>query len=322
MSYEVENWVRHNTPVKLLGPRFLLMTMANMADAEGYLWGTNEHFASVLGVTVRAIQKYSSLLEAAGAIEKLPQVAKNGRTMNNAYRIHTPGRAIVQVRSKEPGRVNGRSSSPPEQAFTLPLNTCSSSPCTPVHPHIETVPQKPPTETNTPPSPLTGGAATSARVTQAERTALAGLQALKERLWTEQRRHVDRKIGRAIKSRLRAGESVESLWADYFATQTSAAWDLPLHTSEMAEQAWAPIRDRLRETLGESQFVTWVHPLRAFTRQLAVGARTDDLWIAAPSRQFDEACRGHMGATIESTAAEIGVRVHWWQPCAAPEVRA
>lgn len=155
MSYEVENWVRHNTPVKLLGPRFLLMTMANMADAEGYLWGTNEHFASVLGVTVRAIQKYSSLLEAEGAIEKLPQVAKNGRTMNNAYRIITPGRAIVQVRSKEPGRVNGRSSSPPEQVDTLPLNACSSSPCTPVHPHRETVPQKPPTETTTaPPTPL------------------------------------------------------------------------------------------------------------------------------------------------------------------------
>jgi len=320
MSYEVENWVRHNTTVKAIGPRFLLMTMANMADVEGYLWGTNEHFASVLGVTIRAVQKYSSILEVAGAIEKLPQVAKNGRTMNNAYRILTPGRAIVQVRSKEPGRVNGRSSSPPEQAFTLPLNTCSSSPCTPVHPHRETVPQKPPTETNSPPSPLTGGAAPSARVTQAERTAIAGLQALKERLWTEQRRHVDRKIGRAIKSRLRAGESIGSLWADYFELRPSEDWDPPKAApSSCAAELLEAIREDMRPLLSIHSFATWL----AVIQPIRIDSARNQLVIAFPSRTGQYWLEMNYGEAIrEAAKRHTQATVVFWQPGGATAMEA
>lgn len=171
------------------------------------------------------------------------------------------------------------------------------------------------TEPTTPPSPLTGGASPSARVTQPERTALAGLQALKERLWSEQQRHVDRKIGRAIKSRLRAGESVESLWADYFELRPGVDWDPPAEDPS-AKAMWKKILDQVKadDRVSAHSICTWLMPLRVIEYwhdHLALPGRVT---VAAPTREFSRLCEQGYSEFITAAAHALDLTVHFWKP--------
>jgi Helix-turn-helix domain len=166
MSWKVLNWVSENSPTKG-SARLLLVMMADMANDEGWLEAKNSTLAARCNVdSERAVQKQIFALAKAGAIQVIHQAADSGRSLNNAFVVLTPGRAIPELRSKAP-RVSKRSPSPnlepstprandrspshpvqtdalhPVQTDTLTPSESSPSPRPNVHPHKRTVLQEP-----------------------------------------------------------------------------------------------------------------------------------------------------------------------------------
>lgn len=304
MSWKVENWLAENCDLPFGVPRALLFAMANQASDEGSLMAKNGTYMKRLNVTERSVQRATAALVKGGWIKKIPDYSDDGRQLCNVYRVVMPATAGG-------GRVTPASPSQGDSSVTLPVTPSVTPRVTPAVTPIKNQTDNPHGESLTPPTPLAGGAATSApRVTQAERKALDGLQTLRERLWAEQQRHIDRKIGRAIKSRLRAGESVESLWADYFAPEPPAEpWDPP-PADEAATDLWRRVVDRLRA----DGLVTPAATADLLAITAVSGPSPLDLVLMCPSAYSDRWCREQYTWGIERVTAALGLHFTWWVP--------
>lgn len=290
MSVHVSSWVWRNTKTLRAGVRLVLVRIADMANDDGEAWPSFTTLADEVNKTRRQIMSDVKELERLGLITKTAQVDTKGRTKSNLYRI-------MMTAQPEVARVKPTSPPQGEAHFTPPVKPTSPPQGSPLHPPKGEPSVEPSVEPTPPPSPRAGG---------------SDALEVERRLWADHGTRVDRKLRRAIKYRIRAGESVDDLVADY---ALPPAWSPPPE-NPTAAILWRRILATVREVekIPDPSFATWLAPLVAVAERPRPRWGLAELVLAAPSMEFSKACERSYGLAIAKSGTLLSTRILWWHP--------
>lgn len=310
------------------GPdRLMFIVLAEMAhDDDAFCWPGVELLRSRCNLEDRtSVERTINRLIQGGWIANDERyVARPGRPVDGqkrGYRLLVPPddwaplaakrapkpRANKESRSEAALPVSGQNAAPTQGNAAPEPKKCRSDAFA-----LRKEPLRTLTEPLYPPSPLTGGDVSTDCVTAAERNARAGLQVLSERLWSEHQRRMSRKLGKAIKARLRVGESIASVWADCFAPDDTPSWDPPVSNVPATKAILAKLvaHIRLQAAISEHSWCTWIAPLWPVAFDRTRGRLT----IAFPSEHGQHWLIKNYGELVTASARECEVSIEFWQP--------
>ena len=116
MSIQAVSWALEQ--IAPMAPKFILVCLANYADAQGECWPSLEKIAVDASCGKRSVQRYLDELEELGLVEKTRTEGKRGRFSTTLYRL--PIRPVAKLTT---GQIDHESNRPVVSAGHAPMAT-------------------------------------------------------------------------------------------------------------------------------------------------------------------------------------------------------
>ncbi|MCP4383057.1 MAG: helix-turn-helix domain-containing protein [Hyphomicrobiales bacterium] len=100
MSIEALNWA-YRQPVAGHAAKFLLVTLCNYADADGFCYPSQERLAAMTGMSVRTVRSHLAALERAGFIKRENRRDEGGRNLSHGFLIQQQISPVDREKSAE-----------------------------------------------------------------------------------------------------------------------------------------------------------------------------------------------------------------------------